>query len=213
MAADRAVDDEVLDALRAIVAAGDRPMAALRTATSLLSATDEEEDADPADLDASFRKGRRIAAKMPTVLAAYDRLRNGEEPVPPSEDLGHAANFLYMLTGEEPDDVSAETFDMALTLHADHGFNASTFTALVIASTMADMCGAVTGGVSALGGPLHGGANQDVMEMLFDIDESDMDPVEYVEDLLDRGERVPGWCHRVYQVKDPRAVLLQEKAK
>jgi len=117
-----------------------------------------------------------------------------------------------MLSGEEPDDVLAETFDMALTLHADHGLNASTFTSMVIASTMADMYSAVTGGVSALGGPLHGGANQDVMEMLIEIDEADADPVEWVSDRLDRGERVPGWGHRVYNVKDPRAVILQAKA-
>src|SRR5699024_11045601 len=119
--------------LDGLAAADERPMAALRTAVSMLSASDAEEN-DPDDLDASLRKGRRIAAKVPTVLAAYDRLRNGQEPVEPREDLGYAANFLYMLDGEEPDDVAAETFDMALILHADHGLNASTFTGMVIAS-------------------------------------------------------------------------------
>jgi citrate synthase len=215
MVPERSVDDEVLDAVEALAVADEEPMAALRTLVSYLSAEDPEADAEATNLDASRRKGRRITAKIPTVLAAFDRYRRGEEPVAPRDDLGHAANFLYMLTGEEPDPVAAETFDMALTLHADHGLNASTFTAMVIGSTLADVYSAVTGGVGALSGPLHGGANQDVMEMLLEIDGADEDPVEFVERARKEREgwRVPGMGHRVYSVKDPRAVILEQKSK
>ena len=211
MAGERAVDDAVIEALSSLAADDERPMAALRTGVSMLSAAEPEADADPRDLDVARRKARRIVAKIPTILAAYDRLRRGEEPVEPREDLSQAGNFLYMLTGEQPDEVAEETFDMALTLHADHGFNASTFTAMVIASTFADVYSAVTGGIGALSGPLHGGANQDVMEALMDLDESDMSAREWVENKIDNGERVPGWGHRVYNVTDPRAKILRSK--
>jgi len=213
MAAERELDDRVVDALELLVDAGEEPMAALRSGVSMLSACEPEADADPSDIEAARRKARRITAKMPTLLAAFDRMRNGEDPVPPREDLGHAANFLYMLDGEEPDDVAAETFDMALTLHADHGLNASTFTAMVVASTLADMYSSVTGGIGALSGPLHGGANQDVMEMLVEIDESGKEPVEWVADAIEADRRIPGWGHRVYNVVDPRARILKERSR
>jgi citrate synthase len=212
MAGERAVDEEILDVMGVLASLSAEPMAALRTGVSALSATEPEADADPEDADVALRKGRRIAAKMPTLVAAFDRARRGEAPVEPREDLGHAANFLYMLTGEEPDDVAAETFDMALTLHADHGLNASTFTAMVVASTYADMYNSVTAGVAALAGKWHGGANQDVMETLMELDESGMDPLEWVTAALDEGRRIPGFGHRVYNVTDPRAVLLAEKS-
>jgi citrate synthase len=212
MAAERAVDDDVLDTMASLAAADETPMAALRTGLSMLSAYDE--DAGPGDLDGARRQGRRLTAKLPTVLAAYERLRNGEEPLAPREDLGHAENFLYMLDGEVPDEGAAETFDMALTLHADHGLNASTFTAMVVSSTLADMYNAVTAGVGALSGSLHGGANQDVMEMLFAIDEADAEPVDWLVEKMDEEDwRVPGWGHRVYDVKDPRAVILAERSR
>jgi len=211
MTAERGVSGDVLDALARLADAGERPMAAMRTGASLLSATDPEPDAEPEDLDAARRKGLRIVAKIPTLLANYDRLRRGEETIAPRKDLGHAANFLYMLTGEQPDEVAAETFDMALTLHADHGLNASTFTAMVIGSTLADLYSALTGGVGALSGPLHGGANQDVIEALIELDESDMGPIEWVKHKSEVGERVPGWGHRVYSTTDPRAHILREK--
>jgi len=211
--AERAIDEDVLELIRRQAAAGEEPMAALRTAVSALSANEPEPDADPGDLDATLRKGRRIVAKIPTILAAFERFRLDEEPVDPHPDLGLAANFLYMLTGEEPDEVAAETIDQALILHADHGLNASTFTALVIASTMADVYAAVTGGIGALSGPLHGGANQDVMEMLIEVDESDKDPLQWVKNATDEGRRIPGFGHRVYNVKDPRAAILQERSK
>ena len=200
----RAVDDDVLSTVRALAEADERPMAALRTATSMLSAYDEGDDG-------TLKEGARITAKLPTILAAFERARQGEPPVDPSSDLSHAGNFLYMLTGTEPDETSEETFDMALTLHADHGVNASTFTAMVIGSTMADVCSAVTAAVGTLSGSLHGGANQDVMEMLHEIDASEKGPVEWVKDARANGRRIPGFGHRVYEVKDPRARILEEK--
>ena len=211
MAADRDVSGGVLDTLADLAEADETPMAALRTGVSLLSAAEPEPDKDVEDADATRREGRRIVAKIPTILAAYDRLRRGEEPIEPREDLSYAGNFLYMLTGEEPGGVAEETFDMALILHADHGLNASTFTAMVIASTQADLYSAVTGGIGALSGPLHGGANQDVMEVLQEVDGSSKDPLQWVKDRIDAGGRIPGWGHRVYNVKDPRAKILQSK--
>ena len=214
LAAERSVDDDVLDTVQTLADAGERPMAALRTATSMLSAYDPEGNVDEGDdgpTETARRQGRRITAKIPTVLAAFERARQGEEPVSPDPDLSYAGNFLYMLTGTEPDAVSEETFDMALTLHADHGLNASTCTAMVIGSTMADVYSGVTGGIGALSGSLHGGANQDVMEVLHEIDQSSKDPVAWVKDARDDGRRIPGFGHRVYKVKDPRARILQEK--
>ncbi len=212
MAAEREIDDGVMATVRELAAADEEPMAALRTTVSQLSAYDDDAAADPTDEDANLRKGRRITAKIPTILAAFVRVRNGDEPVAPREDLDHATNFLYMLNGEVPDDVLAETFDMALVLHADHGLNASTFTSMVVSSTLADLHSAIPGGIGALSGSLHGGANQDVMEALLELEESGKDPVQWVEDRLDAGERVPGFGHRVYNVKDPRAKILSEKS-
>jgi len=213
MAAERHVDEGVLETVRELAAQDEEPMAALRTAVSQLSAYDPDAAADPTDREANLRKGRRITAKVPTIMAAYDRVWKGEEVVAPRDDLSHAANFLYMLNGEEPNDVLAETFDMALVLHADHGLNASTFTSMVISSTLADLHSAIPGAIGALSGSLHGGANQDVMEALLELDDVDMDPVEWVEHLLDEGRRVPGFGHRVYNVKDPRAKILGERSK
>ncbi|WP_323674489.1 citrate synthase [Halorubellus sp. PRR65] len=213
MATERHVDDGVIETVRELAEQDEEPMAALRTGVSQLSAYDPDAAADPTDREANLRKGRRITAKIPTILAAYDRVRNGNEVVEPREDLSHAANFLYMLNGEEPNEVLAETFDMALVLHADHGLNASTFTSMVISSTLADLHSAVPGAIGALSGSLHGGANQDVMEALLELDDTDMEPVEWVEHLLDEGRRVPGFGHRVYNVKDPRAKILGERSK
>jgi len=212
MAEERHLDDAVFRLVRDLAEADEEPMAALRTIVSDLSAYDPDADADPTDRDANLRKGRRITAKVPTALAAFKRVRNGNDPVHPREDLDHASNFLYMLNDEVPDDVLAETFDMALVLHADHGLNASTFSATVTSSTLADLHAAVTTAVGTLSGSLHGGANQDVMEALLELDESGKDPIEWVEDRLEAGERVPGFGHRVYNVKDPRAKILSEES-
>lgn len=211
MAAERRIQDETLDTLEILAESDENAMAALRSGVSTLSASEPEADADPEDLEAAMRKGRRITAKIPTILANYDRFRRGKDAIQPRENLSHAGNFLYMLTGEEPSDVAEETFDMALILHADHGFNASTFTTLVVSSTLADMYSAITGGIGALSGPLHGGANQDVIETLLELDESDMGPLEWVKTKTDAGERLPGWGHGVYNTKDPRARILQSK--
>ncbi len=213
MAADRALDEDVQELVRNLAEADENPMAALRTAVSAMSAYDEDvDDISEADRETNVRKGRRLTAKMPTAVAAFTRIRNGDDPVEPREDLSHAANFLYMLNGEEPDEVLAETFDMALVLHADHGLNASTFSAMVTASTLSDLHSAVTSAVGTLAGGLHGGANQNVMEMLQEVDESDKDPTQWVVDALEQGRRVPGFGHRVYDVKDPRAKILGEKS-
>ena len=212
MAAARELSDGVLDIVRSLAEADEEPMAALRTITSALAAYDPDADADVSDGAANDRKSRRITAKMPTALAAFNRICNGKEPVDPREDLSHAENFLYMLNDEEPDEVLADTFDMALVLHADHGLNASTFSAMVTASTLADLHSAITSAIGTLSGSLHGGANANVMKMLREIDDSEMDPVDWVVDAIDRGERIAGFGHRVYNVKDPRAKILGEKS-
>ena len=210
MAGERSIADDLLAAIRDLAAADEEPMAVIRTVASMLSAWDPEADAEPGDREANLRKGRRVTAKLPTALAAYTRLRDGHEPVAPREDLSHAANFLYMLNDEVPDEVLEETFDIALVLHADHGLNASTFSAMVTASTLADLHSAVTSAVGTLSGPLHGGANANVMRMLLEVDESDRPPTDWVADALEAGERIAGFGHRVYNVKDPRARILGE---
>ncbi|RDZ36984.1 MULTISPECIES: citrate synthase [unclassified Haloferax] len=213
LAAHRGLDDGVLDVTRGLAEQDESPMAALRTLVSSMSAYDESADfEDVTDREVNLEKAKRITAKMPSVLAAYARFRRGDDYVEPDESLNHAANFLYMLNGEEPNEVLAETFDMALVLHADHGLNASTFSAMVTSSTLSDLYSAVTSAIGTLSGSLHGGANANVMRMLKDVDDSDMDPTEWVKDALDRGERVAGFGHRVYNVKDPRAKILGAKS-
>ncbi len=214
MAGERSLDDEVLRTVRTLAETDTNPMAALRTAVSMLAAYDPApDDIESTDREITLAKGRRVTAKIPTVVAAFIRARDGREPVDPRQDLGHAANFLYMLGGSEPDDVAADVFDQALVLHADHGLNASTFAALVTASTLSDVHSAVTAAIGTLKGPLHGGANQDVMEMLREIDSSEMDPVEWIETVLEDGRRIAGFGHRVYDVKDPRAKILGERSR
>ena len=215
MAAERSLAPDVLRTVEALADADEIPMAMLRTVVSQFSAADEEATFDAeavTDREANIRKGQRITAKLPTALAAFKRLRAGDDPVEPREDLSHAANFLYMLNGEVPDNVLAEVFDQALVLHADHGLNASTFSATVTASTLSDLHSAVTSAVGTLAGSLHGGANQNVMRMLIEVDESDMEPTEWVAHALDEGKRVAGFGHRVYNVKDPRAKILGEQS-
>jgi citrate synthase len=215
MAAERSLDENVHRTIEALVEADENPMAALRTVVSQFAANDDEATFDAeavTDREANVRKGRRITAKIPTALAAFKRLRDGDDPVAPREDLSHAANFLYMLNDEEPDDVLSEVFDQALVLHADHGLNASTFSAMVTASTLSDLHSAVTSAIGTLAGSLHGGANQNVMRMLQEVDESGMDPTAWVKRALDEGKRVAGFGHRVYNVKDPRAEILGEQS-
>ena len=214
MAAERDISESVMATVRDTAEADEVPMAALRSAVSQTSATDPgaDTDDDPTDREANFRKGRRVTAKVPTIVAAFARIRQGKDPVDPREDLDHAENFLYMLNGEEPDDVLADVFDQALVLHADHGINASTFSAMVTASTLADLHSAVTSAIGTLSGSLHGGANANVMRMLQDVDDSDKNPTRWVEDALARGDRIMGFGHRVYNVKAPRAKILSERS-
>jgi citrate synthase len=182
------------------------PMEMLRTAVSADSFDDPDKDSNAEE--ANFRKATRLIAKMPTMVARYDRRRRGLDPVEPDSALGHAANFLYMLSGERADQQAARTFDVALILHADHEMNASTFTARVIASTLSDMHSAITGAIGALKGPLHGGANEQVMHLLMDIG-SDENIEQEIRGRLDRKERIMGFGHRVYKTYDPRAVILK----
>jgi citrate synthase len=183
------------------------PMSMLRTSVSASSGYDPDGwDQSP---EANERKAMRLVARFPTLIASFHRIRSGAEPITPNPQFPHAANFLAMLTGEEPDEEAARAFDICLILHADHTMNASTFVARVVASTLSDMHSAVTAAIAALKGPLHGGANEAVMKMLEEIE--DVDAVEpYVVDRLERKQRISGFGHRVYrQVEDPRATHLR----
>ncbi|MBT2666237.1 citrate synthase [Bacillus sp. ISL-4] len=183
------------------------PMGALRTAVSLLGLYDEE--ADVMSEDANYRKAIRIQAKIPTLVTTFARTRQGKEAVAPRTDLSFAANFLYMLSGNEPTAIEEEAFNKALVLHADHELNASTFTARVCVATLADIYSGVTSAIGALKGPLHGGANEQVMKMLTEI--GSVDNVEpYINEKLANKEKIMGFGHRVYRKGDPRAKHLKE---
>ena len=209
LAGQRAVDERVIEVLRQMPDDAD-PMGVLRTAVSTLGNLDSR--ADETSEEANRGKARRLVAKFPTVVAAYHRLREGREPVAPDPSLGHAANFLYMLHGEEPDDVAAEALDTSLLLYLDHGLNASTFTCRVISSTLSDIYSAVTGGVGALKGELHGGANEAAMRMILEIESLDR-AEKWVDDALDKGKKIMGFGHRVYRTEDPRATHLREMSR
>ena len=204
---EREVPQPVLNSLKHVPANADAT-AVLRTAVSSLAFHDPEaEDMSP---EANYRKAIRITARIPTLIAAFDRARKGLEIVRPTKTNSTAYDFLYMLNGKEPGEAAVRTFDAALVLHAEHGLNASTFAARVIASTLSDIYSAVTGALGALKGPLHGGANINVMKMLLEIDRAGADPAEYVRERLARKERIMGFGHRVYKVLDPRAAILRE---
>jgi citrate synthase len=182
------------------------PMPMLRTAVSASSAYDPDEGDSSAE--ANERKAMRLIARFATIVAAYQRFRAGQEPIAPNPTLSHAANFLYMLKGEEPDEEAGRAMDLCLVLHADHTMNASTFTARVIASTLSDMYSAIAGAIGALRGPLHGGANEQVMKMLKEIRE--VDKVEsFIKEKISRKELIMGFGHRVYKAEDPRATHLR----
>ena len=185
------------------------PMDVLRTAVSAMSSFDPDKDAVWDDVDATFRKGLRITSQVPTIIAAHYNIRRGNDVVPPSNELGHAANFLYMLDGEVPTDDTAELMDKDLVLHADHGSNASSFTARVVAGTKADAYSAVAAAIGALSGPSHGGAAENVMQMAREIGSPD-NAENYVRNLLRNRIPVMGFGHRVYKSADPRARHLQE---
>lgn len=186
------------------------PMSALRSAVSLLGLYDDLSE-DMSD-EANYHKAINLQAKIATIVTAFSRVRKGLEPVAPRADLGYAANFLYMLSGKEPEEIEIEAFDKALVLHADHELNASTFTARVCVATLSDMYSGVTAAIGALKGPLHGGANEQVMKMLSEIGSED-NAEAYIQEKLANKEKIMGFGHRVYRKGDPRAKHLREMSR
>ena len=182
------------------------PMDMLQAFVSALAGYYDEEFSNK---EASYEKAINLIAKVPTIIASWQRIRNGLEIVDPDASLSHAANFLYMMSGEKPDSEVEKIFDVCLILHADHTFNASTFTARQVASTRAHMYSAASAAIGALSGELHGGANTEVMKMLLEI--SDIDKVEpWIKEKLSKGDKVMGMGHAVYKTYDPRAQVLKE---
>lgn len=198
----------VLDVIRT-APNGTHPMAVLRTAVSALAFFDP--DAEDNSAEANERKAVRLTAQSIVLGAAIDRIRNGKAVLEPKADLSLAGNFLYLLTGDEPDALQERIVDAALTLHAEHGMNASTFAARVTAGTMSDMHSAMVSAIGTLKGPLHGGANEGVMAMLLEIADPD-GAAEYVRGKLAAGEKIMGFGHRVYRTTDPRAPILKRLA-
>ena len=208
MRASRAVADEVIKVLDLVK--GSHPMDALRTGVSALAGFDP--DVNDNSVEATLRKAVRLTAQTPTLVTAHHRLRQGLKPIAPDPGLDHAANFLYMLFGESPDAETARLLDVDFILHAEHGANGSSFSARVAASTMSDLHSAVTAAVGVLKGPWHGGAAEEVMKMALEIGRPE-NAEEYARKLLDSGERIMGFGHRVYRAEDPRARHLRARAK
>jgi citrate synthase len=182
------------------------PMDVLRTAVSMLSLHDPlVKDMSP---EANQKKAVNLMARTSTIVSSFGRLRHGHGPVYPDPALSFAGNFLYCLTGKRPDDVMEHVFDVALTLHADHELNASTFAARVTAATLSDIYSCVTSGIGALKGPLHGGANEEVIRMLLEVGTSEK-AVERVHEMFAKKVKIPGFGHRVYRTDDPRATHLR----
>lgn len=206
LAENRPIAPEILDLLKRLPPP-QHPMETLRTAVSALSLYDPE--AEDMSVEANHRKALRLTGQMGTIVAAFGRIREGKEPVSPDPKLNHAANFLYMLQGKAPDAETARHFDVALILHADHSFNASTFAARVTASTLSDMHSAITSAIGTLKGPLHGGANEQVMRTLLEIQTLEKAD-DYVHQLLAQKKKVMGFGHRVYHTEDPRATVLRK---
>jgi citrate synthase len=198
----------IVDILKCLPEHG-HPMDALQATVAALGMFYPAKDV--ADSDVRYLSVVRIIAKLPTVLAAYHRYRHGDERVAPRDDLGHAANFLFMLTEQEPDPELARILDVALILHADHTMNASTFSARVVGSTLADPFSVVSSAIGSLTGPLHGGANERVLDFLKEIGSIDR-VAPTIDATLARKEKIMGLGHRIYHVKDPRAVILQRLA-
>ena len=202
----RVLDPKVVELLRSFPN-GATPMEVLRTAVSALSCYDADEKDNTHD--ANVRKSFRLTSQIAMLVAIYDRIRKDKPLVEADPSLSHAGNFLWMLNGEKPSDTATRTMDIALILHADHELNASTFAARVIAATLSDIHSAITGAIGALKGPLHGGANEAVMKMLFAIDKAGEDPVAHVKAMLTDKKKISGFGHRVYHTEDPRATHLR----
>ena len=211
LAAARPVPESILRLMKQLPASDGMDM--LRTLTSALGQYDPEvNDSSP---QAQYRKAVRLTAQMGSIVATYGRMQAGGGHIQPDPALGHAANFLYMLTGKRPSALETRAFDVSLVLHADHELNASTFAARVAAATLTDLHSAVVGAIGALKGPLHGGANAEVMKMLLEIGE-DAPPDridDYVRGKLQRKEKIPGFGHRVYTTEDPRATHLRQMSR
>jgi citrate synthase len=211
LAAARVLPEPILRAMRSLPKVDG--MDALRTLTSILAHYDPDtQDQSPA---ANYRKAVRLTGQLASLVAAWGRLAAGAGQIDPDPALGHAANFLYMLTGRRPNATAARAFDVSLVLHADHELNASTFAARVIAATLADLHSAIVGAIGALKGPLHGGANAEVMRMLIDIgrDAGPERAEAVVRAKLARKEKISGFGHRVYHTEDPRATHLRRFSK
>jgi len=206
--ASRSLPKEILDVIK--LTRNAHPMDVLRTAISSLSAFDP--DTEDNSVEATLRKGVRLTAQAPTIVAAHSRIRSGEDVIDPDPALDHATNFLHMLFGELPEAEDAKLIDKDFVLHAEHGLNASAFGARVAASTDADLHCAVTTGVAVLKGPAHGGAAEEVMKMAIEIGNEE-NAETFARNKLDGGGRIMGFGHRVYKAVDPRSVHLQEDAK
>jgi len=204
LVAHRAIPKPVQDFLGSVGKA--EPMDVLRTAVSMLSLHDPQaRDSSP---EANAQKAVKLMAQTPTIVSTFDRLRNGRPVIEGDPNLSFAANFLYTLTGKRPDDLMEHAFDVALTLHADHELNASTFAARVTAATLSDIYSSITSAIGALKGPLHGGANQDVIKILLDAGTPER-AVAKVKEMLAQKKKIPGFGHRVYHTEDPRATHLR----
>ena len=204
----RLIPDEIVDVIK--LTRNSHPMDVLRTAISALSAYDP--DTEDNSTEATLRKGLRLTAQAPTIVATHARVRDGKDPIAPDSNLNQAANFLHMLFGELPEQVASDLIDKDFVLHAEHGINASSFGARVAASTVADLHCAVTTGVAVLKGPSHGGAAEEVMKMAQEIG-TEENAENYVRERLESGGRIMGFGHRVYRAIDPRSVHLQDDAK
>lgn len=205
LAANRAVDESVIQALRALPT-DTHPMVALQAGVAAHGAIDPVPGGDRA---ANEERALQLIARFPTIVAAWARLRKGQDPIAPREDLGHGQNFLYMVNGEAPDEETGHIFDVCLILHMEHSFNASTFTGRVVSSTEAPLDAAVSAAVGALYGPLHGGANERVLRMLADIPTAD-DAAAWLDTALEEKRKIMGMGHRVYRAKDPRSFVIED---
>ncbi|MFA1821273.1 citrate synthase [Virgibacillus oceani] len=210
LAENMTIPEGVVEHLRAYDLSKVHPMAALRTAISLLGLYDDE--ADEMTEEANKQKAIRIQAKIASIVTAFSRIRHGKDLVQPKKDYSYAENFLYMLNGKDPEAIEVEAVNKALVLHADHELNASTFTARVCVATLSDIYSGMTAAIGALKGPLHGGANEQVMAMLSDIGEEE-NAIPYIEKKLENKEKIMGMGHRVYQHGDPRAKFLKEMSR
>jgi citrate synthase len=207
LAEERKLDPAIIDFLRRVPKTA-LPMDVLRTAVSALSFYDPEDRKN--DHEANVHKAIRLTSEIAMIVAAYDRIRKGKNVVEPDKSLSHSANFLLQLNGTKPSSTAERALDIALILHADHELNASTFAARVTAATLSDMHSAITSAIGALKGPLHGGANEAVFQILQGIDRSKADPIVYVKGMLAEKKKVPGFGHRVYHTEDPRATHLRK---